>query len=184
MGYSLSDLAAWSRTSMPTVKREVDRAEQAGIVTTRRVGPVRLVRADTSHPLHDAVRRIVLATYGPPAVVAEEFAALEGADAVLLIGSWAARFHGEPGRPPNDVDVLVIGDADRDCVDEAAQRAERRIGLPVQAIVRTREQWESGRESFIAQVRSRPIVVVLVSDEDPSFAADLRRLESGAERPR
>jgi len=44
--YSLSDLVTWSRTSMSTVQREIDRAEQAGIVTTEKVGPTRLVRAN------------------------------------------------------------------------------------------------------------------------------------------
>jgi hypothetical protein len=58
------------------------------------------------------------------------------------------------GRAPNDIDVLVIGDADRDVVDDAAGRAERQIGLPVQATVRTRAQWETQRESFIREVRS------------------------------
>jgi predicted nucleotidyltransferase len=176
-GSSLSDLVAWSRTSMPTVLREVDRAEQAGLVTTEKVGPTRLVRANVHHPLYDAVRRIILATYGPPAVIADEFEATDGAEAVLLFGSWAARYHGEPGRAPNDIDVLVIGDADRDAVDDAAERAERRLGHPVQATVRTRAQWESARESFIARVRARPIVVVLVPDDD-SLAADLRQLEN------
>ena len=32
--HSLSDLAAWSKTSMPAVSREVRRAEQAGILVT------------------------------------------------------------------------------------------------------------------------------------------------------
>ena len=76
---------------------------------------------------------------GPDAFVAEDFAGIEGAAAVLLFGSWAARYLGEPGRAPNDIDVLVIGEPDRDAVDDAAKRAERRIGLPVQATVRTRE---------------------------------------------
>src|SRR5262245_22017483 len=88
--YSLSDLVAWSKTSMPTVLREVERAERAGIVTTEKIGPTRLVRTNPSHPLHDAVRRIVLATYGPPPVIAEEFDTIAGADAVVLFGSWAA----------------------------------------------------------------------------------------------
>ena len=70
--HSLSDLVAWSSTSMPTVQREIDRAERAGIVTTEKVGPTRLVRANVSHPLHDPFRRIILATYGPPAVIADE----------------------------------------------------------------------------------------------------------------
>ena len=165
--YSLSELVAWSETSMPTVMREVRRAEEAGIVVTEKVGPIRFVRAGVDHPLHGSVRRIIVATYGPPVVVAEEFADVEGADAVLLFGSWAARYVGEPGRAPNDVDVLVVGSADRDAVDEAAQRAERRIGMPVQATVRTRSQWDSGRESFIREIKSRTLVPVLADAKQP-----------------
>jgi hypothetical protein len=176
--YSLSDLVAWSKTSMPTVQREVERAELAGVVTTEKIGPTRLVRANTAHPLYDALRRIILATYGPPAVIAEEFEQVAGAGAVVLFGSWAARYLGVPGRAPNDLDVLVIGDVDRDVVDAAAERAERRISVPVQATVRTRGQWRSDRESFIKEVRSRPLVVMLVADEESSLARELRELEA------
>jgi predicted nucleotidyltransferase len=112
------------------------------------------------------------------AVIASEFDTIAGADAVVLFGSWAARYLGRPGRTPNDIDVLVIGDVDRDVVDDAAERAERRIGVPVQATVRTRLQWRSDRESFIREVRSRPIVVVLVADEESSFARELREVET------
>lgn len=182
--YSLSDLVAWSKTSMPTVLREVERAERAGIVTTEKVGPTRLVRTNTAHPLHDAIRRIILATYGPPAVIAEEFDTIAGADAVALFGSWAARYLGQPGRAPNDIDVLVIGDVDRDLVDDAAERAEHRISIPVQATVRTGAQWQSDHESFIKEVRSRPIVVVLVADDESPLARELRALEEQhANRP-
>ena len=134
---------------MPTVQREIERAEAAGIVRTRKVGPTRLVRANPAHPLQDAVRQLILATYGPPAIVAEEFDEIDAAEAVLLFGSWAARYRGEPGRAPNDIDVLVIGNPDRDAVDNAAERAERRIGLPVQATVRSRGRWDARQESFI-----------------------------------
>ncbi len=168
--YSLTDLVSWAKASMPTVQREIERAEAAGIVTTRKVGPTRLVRANPAHPLHDAVRQLILGTYGPPAIVAEEFAEIDGAEAVLLFGSWAARYRGEPGRAPNDIDVLVIGNPDRDVVDDAAERAERRIGLPVQATVRSRGQWDARHESFIKDLRARPLVVVLAIDEDAEAA--------------
>ena len=166
--HSLSDLVAHTQASMPTVWREVGRAEQAGLLVTEKVGSSRQVRANVGHPLHDAVRQIILATYGPPMVVAEELADLQAADAVVLFGSWAARYLGEPGRAPNDIDVLVIGDADRDLVDDAVERVERRIGMPVQATVRTREQWDSERESFMREVKSRPLLVVLVGDKQDS----------------
>ena len=176
VSHSLSDLVAWSKTSMPTVQREVNRAEQAGLVTSAKVGPTRLVHANVTHPLYGAVRQIILATYGPPAVVGEEFQNIAGVDAVVLFGSWAARYLGQPGPAPNGVDVLAIGDANRDVVDDAAEHAERRIGLPVQATVRTPTQWTSGRESFIKEVRSRPLVLVLVADELSVLAAELREL--------
>jgi len=179
--HSLSDLVDSTDTSMPTVLREVLRAEEAGILITEKIGPIRQVCARVDHPLYDAVRRIILATYGPPIVVAEEFANLAGAEAVLLIGSWAARYLGEAGRSPNDIDVLVIGDADRDLADGAAARAEERIGMPVQATVRALSQWKTERGSFIQEVKSRPLVVILVNDEQ-EFGQELRELEAGGSR--
>lgn len=176
-GHSLSDLVDSTDTSMPTVLREVLRAEEAGILTTEKIGPIRQVCAKVDHPLYDAVRRIILATYGPPMVVAEEFANLEGAEAVLLIGSWAARYLGEAGRFPNDIDVLVVGDADRDLADDAATRAEERIGLPVQATVRALSQWKTESGSFIQEVKARPLVVVLVGEEH-DLRKELRELET------
>jgi hypothetical protein len=177
--YNLTELVDWAGSSMPTVQREVRRAEAAGIVETERVGPTRLVRTNPDHPLFDALRQIVLATYGPPAVVAREFAHIDGTDAVLLFGSWAARYLGQPGRAPNDIDVLVIGTPDRDEVDDAAERAEQAIGLPVQATVRTRAQWSTAQDSFIREIRSRPLLVVLT--DDPDIADDLHA-DSHAQR--
>ena len=49
-----------------TVGRELDRAEQAGIVSSRRDGRNRLVRFDPTHPLARPLREILLATFGAP----------------------------------------------------------------------------------------------------------------------
>ena len=174
-GHSLSDLVASSGTSMPTVLREVRRAEQAGIVETRKDGNVRRVRAQPRHPLYRAIRQIIMASYGPPIVVTEEFADINGADAVLLFGSWAARHAGQAGRMPNDIDVLVIGDADMDAVDAAAERVEQRLDFPTQAVVLTRNQWESNDESFIREIKTRPLHVLLVEDS----GADSWQFSSG-----
>ena len=174
--YSLSDLVEWAESSMPTVHREVGRAEAAGLVTSEKVGPTRLVRANRSHPLYAPLAQVVLATYGPPAVIAREFADLRGADAVGLFGSWAARYLGQPGRAPNDIDVLVIGSPNRDAVDDAAERAEGVLRLPVQATVRSREQWMAGGDSFVREVKSRPFVLVLANEDVPDLQT---RIPSG-----
>ncbi len=162
IGHSLTALMEHSKASMPTVIREVRRAEQAGLVETWKEGNVRRVRAQIRHPLYGAMSQIVLATYGPPVVVAEEFADVDGAEAVMLFGSWAARQAGQAGHTPNDIDILIVGNADRDAVDIAAERVEQRLGFPTQAVVRTRHQWDDADESFIRELKARPLYVVLV----------------------
>lgn len=47
---SLTEISRLTGAPHPSVYREVERAEQAGLVTTRKVGNTRLVRADTSSP--------------------------------------------------------------------------------------------------------------------------------------
>jgi predicted nucleotidyltransferase len=175
-GYNLTELVEWAGSSMPTVQREVNRAEEAGILTTEKVGPTRLVRANPDHPLFVPLSQVVLATYGPPAVIADEFQYIDGAEAALLFGSWAARYLGQAGRAPNDIDVLVIGSPDRDTIDDAAERAEGRIGFPVQATVRSRTQWTAASDSFIEEVKSRPLVVVFADDD---FADELDQAARG-----
>lgn len=179
--HSMSDLAKWADTSFPTVQREITRAERAGIVTTRKVGPTRLVKANPDHPLHGALSQLVLATFGPPAVIAREFAELKGVDAVVLFGSWAARYLGVPGREPQDIDVLILGNPERDLIDDAAERAEQLIGFPVQPTIRSLEQWQQGTDSFIGEVKRRPLVPLLVDDAQPLLVEELRH--AGQRRP-
>ncbi len=174
--HTLTELAEGAGTSFPTAHREINRAEQAGIVSIRRVGPARLVRANTAHPLFRALQQLLLATFGPPVVIARRFAGIEGGRAVLIFGSWAARYAGEPGRAPNDIDVLVLGDADRDAIDDAAEDAEREIGLPVQATVRSLEQWQRSGESFITEVKRRALLPVLIDETQPELVRELTTL--------
>jgi hypothetical protein len=112
------------------------------------------------HPLYESIRRLVLATYGPPAVLQEEFAGIQSIEALFIFGSWAARYS-LPGSAPNDIDVLVVGSPNRAEVHEAAERAERRIGMPVQATIRPLAKWhDPADDPFIAEIASRPIVPV------------------------
>jgi hypothetical protein len=93
-------------------------------------------------------------------VVGEEFAALSEA-AVAIYGSWAARYQGITGPAPNDVDVLVVGDVPRRDMYEAAERAEQRLGLPVNPVMCSRQRWLAAADPLIQQVRSAPVVWVI-----------------------
>jgi DNA-binding transcriptional ArsR family regulator len=160
--WSVRGLARELDLTHVTAGRELDRAERAGIVASRRDGRNRLVRFDPTHALARSLREILLATFGAPYVVAEEFASVPGTDLVLIFGSWAARYHGDPGEPPGDIDVLVVGDdLDRERAADAALRAEQRLGVEVQATVRRWQAWEAGDDPFLTTLRQQPYVTVL-----------------------
>lgn len=169
---SVGELAERIGASHATVSREVSRLEEAGLLRSRGDARRRLVAAETEttvfHPLRDLMARV----YGVPKIIRDEFGGLDAR--ILIFGSWAARWHGEPGHVPNDVDVLVIGDASPTDAWDAASRASTRIGMEVNVVVRTDEEWENDPTGFAADVRSRPLIDVRPQTGGPSVAPDPR----------
>ncbi len=155
--WSLTGLAARTGASVSSVQREITRAEQAGVVRSRRLGNARLVRAADS-PLTAPLTELLLRSFGPRQVLAEELESVEGVQGAYLFGSWAARYAGEAGRAPADLDVLVIGSPDRDELDDAAQRAAGRLAREVNVTIRSPAWWREGTDGFHADVTRRPLV--------------------------
>jgi predicted nucleotidyltransferase len=111
---------------------------------------------------------LLLLSWGPLQVIADEFAALAGAEQVLIFGSWAARYHQRHGPPPHDLDVLVVGQPTRQAVYDAADRAQQRLEMPVNPVIRTSEAWRQAADPLIKQIQSGPLVTVL--EPDPATA--------------
>lgn len=162
---SLTDLAGRVDGSLGGVHNEVERLEQAGILTSRQVGRTRLVRAGAS-ALVEPLTRLVELAFGPQQVVTEEFGELRGAADVLIFGSWAARLHGEPGPEPHDIDVMVVesatGSVDRADVYAAADRAEKRLAKAVNPTVISARRWaaRSPDDALLQEVATRPVVKI------------------------
>lgn len=159
--YTITDLSARLSIPQSTVSGEVARLADAGVLAVRAVGRSRLVRANTDSPLVGPLTEILTLTFGPHVVIAEEFASVTGAELVLIYGSWAARYHGEHGRPPNDVDVLVVGAPSRTAMHAAAMRAEDRLRMPVNPVLCSPRRWETAEDALIQEIQSSAYVTVL-----------------------
>jgi DNA-binding transcriptional ArsR family regulator len=163
---SLTEIAARVGVPHPSVYREVQRAEQAGLVTTRKVGNTRLVRANTASPYFAGLAEVLTRAFGVPSVLAEALREVKGITAAYIYGSWAARHEGLTGqRPVGDIDVLVLGDPDRDQLYAALSTAERRLGRPVQATIRDRTWLASGSGAFHDTIASRPVLRLSLRDD-------------------
>jgi hypothetical protein len=165
--YTITDLAQRFGAPLSTVHGEVKRLTDAGLLLRHTIGRSVLVRANSQNRLVGPLMELVLLSWGPQHVVAEEFAGLAGAELVLIFGSWAARYHQEPGPPPRDLDVLIVGDPLRADVYDAADRAQQRLELPVNPVIRPDTSWHETADPLVQQIRSAPYVVVLASDDYP-----------------
>jgi len=160
--WTLGELAKVSGQSLPTVQREVERAELAALVESRRLGRQRLVKAGPSQ-IAIMLANLLLWSYGPKFVIAEEFAGIKGIDRLFIFGSWAARYHGVDGYPPQDLDILVIGDANLSDVFRAAHAASNKLQLEVNPKLFSHTWWENKTGSgFRMEIERRPIVEIEV----------------------
>ena len=134
-----------------------------------------MIRANTGNRLIEPLTELLFLSWGPLQVVAEEFSGLAGAERVLIFGSWAARYRQRHGPPPHDLDVLVVGHPARGDVYDAADRAQERLGMPVNPVIRPAEAWREAADPLVQQIQSGPIVVVLVPDDDDEKSANTAR---------
>jgi DNA-binding transcriptional ArsR family regulator len=159
--YTLSDLSRRLNVPLSTLQGEANRLIDAGLVRQRRLGRARVLRAELANRYSRPLTELVTLAFGPHLVVEEELGSVAGLEAALIYGSWAARYQGEAGPPPNDLDLLVIGQPDRTQLYEAADRAERRLDLPINPAVRGRRRWDAAADPLVRQVKSSPVVWVL-----------------------
>jgi DNA-binding transcriptional ArsR family regulator len=164
--FSVTELAKRFASSQSTVSREADRLVASGLVREVRRGNLRLLQADTSTALARPLSELLALTYGPVPVLSELLGEADGVDEAYVYGSWAARYSGEPGPPPRDIDVIVVGDADEDDLFDVARTAEQKLGREVNIRVVDIEQWHRhGDDPFLAAVRSRPLVPIIKPEE-------------------
>ncbi len=166
--YSLTEAAALIGASVKTVHTEASRLIAAGFVRDSRRGNVHLIRAVTDSPVSRPLTDLLAVTYGPLPVLNDLLADVEGITQAFIYGSWAARYLGEAGPVPGDVDVLAVGTADPDDLDEIARAAQSRLGRPVDIRRIRPAAWASPdpADPFLASVRQRPLVELHLRGQD------------------
>jgi DNA-binding transcriptional ArsR family regulator len=157
---TITDLSRRLGIPLATVSDEVARLVEARILTARKIGRSNLLRSNPDNRLVGPLTEIVLATMGPHLVVRDAFAGISGVSQLLIYGSWAARYQGQAGPPPNDLDLLVVGKPDRAAVYAAADVVEQRTGLPVNPVIASTKRWNDDADPLVLQIKSSPSLEV------------------------
>jgi hypothetical protein len=157
----LGDLAIRAGVAQATASREVARLAAHGLVVVRSLGRNSLVAANWALPWARELRSILVQTVGVLGHLSEALADVVGIEEAFVFGSWAARYVGEVGPPPRDVDVVVVGDVPLPDVREACAAVEAESHVEVNPVVVPADDWSSpSPDPFVEGIRSRPLVAI------------------------
>lgn len=157
---TIADIARELRLDDGGLTREADRLERAGLIRSERVGRSRTLHPNEDSPYYDDLYGLLMTAFGPAAVVGPALAGIPGIERAYLFGSWAARYAGEEGAAPDDIDVLVVGTPDRDEVYRAAGALSDVLHREVNPTIVSPERWDAAEEGFIRDVKSSPLVAL------------------------
>lgn len=164
----IGELAQRAGVAQATASREVGRLTEHGLVVTRPLGRNTLVTANWALPWAKELQSILVQTIGVLGRLGEILNGVDGIEEAFIFGSWAARYRGEPGPPPRDIDVVVVGKALLRTVRRACRTVEDELRVDVNPLVVNRQQWDAAKpEPFIAQIKSQPLVPISVEHHEP-----------------
>jgi DNA-binding transcriptional ArsR family regulator len=156
---SIGELAMVTGVPQPTVSHEVNRLLAGATVSVRRLGRSRLVSANWDLPWAEHIAAIMAQTVGVPHKIATTLAQVATVERAFLFGSWAARHLGHDGPPPQDLDLLVVGDVDWLALSSALRPLEPDLRLDVNPVVISSAGWDGRRtDPFLSTVIERPLV--------------------------
>ena len=158
---SVGAIAERAGVAQATASREITRLARHGIVVTRSLGRNTLVSANWELPWARELRSILVQTVGVLGLLGDALSPIPSVEEAYVFGSWAARYRGDAGPPPRDIDVVVIGDAPLRDVHRAARDVERHLTIDVNPVVLDQPRWNARKpEPLIAEIRDRPLVPI------------------------
>jgi predicted nucleotidyltransferase len=146
----LREIARRVGTSAGTTRRELQRLMDAGIVQATREGNQLYFKVVGKSTLYRSLDEVIRATAGAKSILRRHLEGLPGLESAVIFGSYAASMSG----PNSDIDVLIVGQPDRDELTDRLEESAREIGRDVNEIVYTAKELATRRKRRDGLIRS------------------------------
>lgn len=155
--YTVSELARDAGVTDMSVRRELERFLDAGIIERETIGRQGVYRAAIASPLFEPLRDLLEKSVGVEARLRDLLGQTPGVEGAAIFGSWArGRVDAE-----SDVDLLVIGNIDYGALVERLNPLQSKIGRQISVVWMRPEEFNApDRSAFIREVLSGALLVV------------------------
>ena len=131
----LRELATEFDESTNSVRLELNRLQDAGLIERESKGNLVMYNAKTSHPLFPEIKSIVSKITGIDSIIESVIERLGSVENAYLIGDYAK------GKDSGVIDVVLIGDIDKNILQELIQKAEDLVSRKIRAMVMTSDEF-------------------------------------------
>jgi hypothetical protein len=131
----LRNLEAEFGESSNGIRVELNKFEEAGLLTASTEGNKKIFKANTKHPMFGDIRNILLKYTGLDKIAEQVIQKLGEVEAVYLVGELAR------GIDSPIIDLIFVGDVNRNYVLTLTERAEKLIHKKVRFVIFSPEEF-------------------------------------------
>lgn len=165
--FFLNELLRLSGLSSASLQQELKRLSESGVLQSKRVGNLRVFKANPASPLYPELVSLTRKTCGVPALLMQGLEPLRSKLSLALVYGSVAK---KEDTSTSDVDVMLAGmDLTLAEVLQHLQSAEMALGRKVSPALYTIKEFEQRRadpDSFVSRVLSQPTIDLLNGSQD------------------
>ena len=138
----LRSLADEFGESTNSVRVELNRLSEAGLLESADEGRTKVYRANTTHPLFPEVQRIVAKTVGLDRLVEQVVSRLGNVELAFITGDYAK------GKDSGLIDLVLVGEIDTAYTQSLVRKLEELIGRKIRGLLLDQKEFKRLRKRF------------------------------------
>lgn len=153
------------------IARELKKIESAGLIVSRKIGNVIAFQANTSSPLFDHFKELVIKVIGVEELLRPELVKEKSIQLAFIYGSYAkGDFEAE-----SDIDLMIVADLKNESfenIQSAISDVENKIGREVNSSIFGKEEFShrlKQKDPFLSDVIGNKKIFIKGGDDDIRF---------------
>ena len=131
--------------STNSIRLELNKFEEAGLLKTSTSGNKKLFKANTKHPMFSDIQSILMKYTGLDKIIEQVISRLGNVEQVYIVGDLAK------GLDSPIIDLILVGEIDKSYLLNLTEKAEKLIHKKVRFVTFTKLEFEKEREKILNQ---------------------------------
>jgi len=163
--YYLRELQRRFGYSAGSIRRELVKLENDGLLVTQRTGNLLFYSLNTRHPLFKELKSIVAKTVGIEGGIRNGLSRVKNIRTAFIYGSFAAKR--ETGK--SDIDLMIVGEPNTTRLNGVVAELEHRLNREINTTIYSTSEYRDKKDSktgFIRDLLKNPKIMLIGKKDD------------------